>query len=101
MVFDANAYEATVRDYHRQGDMTALEGYLTQEIARLRESGTICAGVACTCGKDADALAEEDAAYSIIESRASLPLSPIWQISIVPPALGTSAWRRTRSFVSA
>ena len=30
MVFDANAYEATVRDYHRQGDMTALEGYLTQ-----------------------------------------------------------------------
>ena len=63
MVFDANAYEATVRDYHRQGDMTALEGYLTQEIARLRESGTICAGVACTCGKDADALAEEDAAW--------------------------------------
>ena len=43
--------------------MTALEGYLTQEIARLRESGTICAGVACTCGKDADALAEEDAAW--------------------------------------
>lgn len=63
MVFDANAYEATVRDYHRQGDLTALEGYLTQEIARLRESGTICAGVACTCGKDADALAEEDAAW--------------------------------------
>ena len=63
MVFDANAYEATVRDYRRQGDMTALEGYLTQEIARLRESGTICAGVACTCGKDADALAEEDAAW--------------------------------------
>lgn len=63
MVFDANAYDATVRDYHRQGDMTALEGYLTQEIARLRESGTICAGVACTCGKDADALAEEDAAW--------------------------------------
>ena len=63
MVFDANAYEATVRDYHRQGDMTALEGYLTQEIARVRESGTICAGVACTCGKDADALAEEDAAW--------------------------------------
>lgn len=63
MVFDANAYEATVRDYHRQGNMTALEGYLTQEIARLRESGTICAGVACTCGKDADALAEEDAAW--------------------------------------
>ena len=63
MVFDANAYEATVRDYHRQGDMTALEGYLTQENARLRESGTICAGVACTCGKDADALAEEDAAW--------------------------------------
>ena len=63
MVFDANAYETTVRDYHRQGDMTALEGYLTQEIARLRESGTICAGVACTCGKDADALAEEDAAW--------------------------------------
>lgn len=63
MVFDANAYEATVRDYHRQGDMTALEGYLTQEIARLRESGTICAGVACACGKDADALAEEDAAW--------------------------------------
>ena len=63
MVFDANAYEATVRGYHRQGDMTALEGYLTQEIARLRESGTICAGVACTCGKDADALAEEDAAW--------------------------------------
>lgn len=63
MVFDANAYEATVRDYHRQRDMTALEGYLTQEIARLRESGTICAGVACTCGKDADALAEEDAAW--------------------------------------
>lgn len=63
MVFDANAYEATVRDYHRQGDITALEGYLTQEIARLRESGTICAGVACTCGKDADALAEEDAAW--------------------------------------
>ena len=63
MVFDANAYEATVRDYHRQGDMTALEGYLTQEIARLRESGTICAGVACTCGKDTDALAEEDAAW--------------------------------------
>ena len=63
MVFDANAYEATVRDYHRQGDMTALEGYPTQEIARLRESGTICAGVACTCGKDADALAEEDAAW--------------------------------------
>ena len=43
--------------------MNALEGYLTQEIARLRESGTICAGVACTCGKDADALAEEDAAW--------------------------------------
>lgn len=63
MVFDANAYEATVRDFRRQGDMTALEGYLTQEIARLRESGTICAGVACTCGKDADALAEEDAAW--------------------------------------
>lgn len=63
MVFDANAYRATVSDYRRQGDMTALEGYLTQEIARLRESGTICAGVACTCGKDADALAEEDAAW--------------------------------------
>ena len=63
MVFDANAYRATVNDYHRQGDMNALEGYLTQEIARLRESGTICAGVACTCGKDADALAEEDAAW--------------------------------------
>lgn len=63
MVFDANAYRATVNDYRRQGDMTALEGYLTQEIARLRESGTICAGVACTCGKDADALAEEDAAW--------------------------------------
>ena len=62
MVFDANAYRATVNDYRRQGDMNALEGYLTQEIARLRESGTICAGVACTCGKDADALAEEDAA---------------------------------------
>ena len=29
----------------------------------MRESGTICAGVACTCGKDADALAEEDAAW--------------------------------------
>lgn len=63
MVFDANAYRATVNDYRRQGDMNALEGYLTQEIARLRESGTICAGVACTCGKDADALAEEDAAW--------------------------------------
>lgn len=63
MVFDANAYKATVNDYRRQGDMNALEGYLTQEIARLRESGTICAGVACTCGKDADALAEEDAAW--------------------------------------
>lgn len=63
MVFDANAYGATVNDYRRQGDMNALEGYLTQEIARLRESGTICAGVACTCGKDADALAEEDAAW--------------------------------------
>lgn len=63
MVFDANAYRATVNDCRRQGDMTALEGYLTQEIARLRESGTICAGVACTCGKDADALAEEDAAW--------------------------------------
>lgn len=48
MVFDANAYRATVNDYRRQGDMNALEGYLTQEIARLRESGTICAGVACT-----------------------------------------------------
>lgn len=63
MVFDANAYRATVNDYRRQGDMNALEGYLTQEIERLRESGTICAGVACTCGKDADALAEEDAAW--------------------------------------
>lgn len=63
MVFDANAYRATVNDYRRQGDMNALEGYLTQEIARLRESGTICAGVACTCGKDADVLAEEDAAW--------------------------------------
>ena len=63
MVFDANAYRATVNDYRRQGDMNALEGYLTREIARLRESGTICAGVACTCGKDADALAEEDAAW--------------------------------------
>ena len=63
MVFDANAYRATVNDYRRQGDMNALEGYLTQEIARLRKSGTICAGVACTCGKDADALAEEDAAW--------------------------------------
>ena len=63
MVFDATAYRATVNDYRRQGDMNALEGYLTQEIARLRESGTICAGVACTCGKDADALAEEDAAW--------------------------------------
>lgn len=63
MVFDANAYRATVNDYRRQGDMNALEGYLTQEIARLRESGKICAGVACTCGKDADALAEEDAAW--------------------------------------
>lgn len=63
MVFDANAYRATVNDYRRQGDMNALEGYLTQEVARLRESGTICAGVACTCGKDADALAEEDAAW--------------------------------------
>lgn len=63
MVFDANAYRATVNDYRHQGDMNALEGYLTQEIARLRESGTICAGVACTCGKDADALAEEDAAW--------------------------------------
>ena len=63
MVFDANAYRATVNDYRRQGDMNALEGYLTQEIARLRESGTICAGVACTCGKDVDALAEEDAAW--------------------------------------
>lgn len=63
MVFDANAYRATVNDYRRQGDMNALEGYLTQEIARLRESGTICAGVACTCGKDADTLAEEDAAW--------------------------------------
>lgn len=63
MVFDANAYRATVNDCRRQGDMNALEGYLTQEIARLRESGTICAGVACTCGKDADALAEEDAAW--------------------------------------
>lgn len=63
MVFDANAYRATVNDYRRQGDMNALEGYLTQEIARLRESGTICAGVACTCGKDADALAEEDAVW--------------------------------------
>lgn len=63
MVFDANAYRATVNDYRRQGDMNAFEGYLTQEIARLRESGTICAGVACTCGKDADALAEEDAAW--------------------------------------
>lgn len=63
MVFDANAYRATVNDYRRQGDMNALEGYLTQEIARLRESGTICAGVACTCGKDADALVEEDAAW--------------------------------------
>ncbi len=63
MVFDANAYRATVNDYRRQGDMNALEGYLTQEIARLRESGTICAGVACMCGKDADALAEEDAAW--------------------------------------
>ncbi len=63
MVFDANAYRATVNDYRRQGDMNALEGYLTQEIARLRESGTICAGVACTCGKDTDALAEEDAAW--------------------------------------
>lgn len=63
MVFDANAYRATVNDYRRQGDMNALEAYLTQEIARLRESGTICAGVACTCGKDADALAEEDAAW--------------------------------------
>lgn len=63
MVFDANAYRATVNDYRRQGDMNALEDYLTQEIARLRESGTICAGVACTCGKDADALAEEDAAW--------------------------------------
>lgn len=63
MVFDANAYRATVNDYRRQGDMNALEGYLTQEIVRLRESGTICAGVACTCGKDADALAEEDAAW--------------------------------------
>ena len=63
MVFDANAYRGTVNDYRRQGDMNALEGYLTQEIARLRESGTICAGVACTCGKDADALAEEDAAW--------------------------------------
>lgn len=63
MVFDANAYRATVNDYRRQGNMNALEGYLTQEIARLRESGTICAGVACTCGKDADALAEEDAAW--------------------------------------
>ena len=63
MVFDANAYRATVNDYRRQGDMNALEGYLTQEIARLRESGPICAGVACTCGKDADALAEEDAAW--------------------------------------
>lgn len=63
MVFDANAYRATVNDYRRQGDTNALEGYLTQEIARLRESGTICAGVACTCGKDADALAEEDAAW--------------------------------------
>lgn len=63
MVFDANAYRATVNDYRRQGDMNALEGYLTQEIARLRESGTICAGVACTCGKDADALAEEGAAW--------------------------------------
>ena len=63
MDFDSNAYSATVNDYRRQGDMNALEGYLTQEIARLRESGTICAGVACTCGKDADALAEEDAAW--------------------------------------
>lgn len=63
MVFDANAYRATVNDCRRQGDMNALEGYLTREIARLRESGTICAGVACTCGKDADALAEEDAAW--------------------------------------
>ena len=63
MVFDANAYRATVNDYRRQGDMNALEGYLIQEIERLRESGTICAGVACTCGKDADALAEEDAAW--------------------------------------
>ena len=77
MVFDANAYRATVNDYRRQGDMNALEGYLTQEIARLRESGTICAGVACTCGKDADALAEEDAAWHNREQGLVVALSDL------------------------
>lgn len=76
MVFDANAYRATVNDYRRQGDMNALEGYLTQEIARLRESGTICAGVACTCGKDADALLAIMLHGSIIASRALLSPFP-------------------------
>lgn len=63
MIFDATAYEATVRNYRRQGDLAALEGFLTKEIERFREAGEMSAGGGCCCGKDAAALAAEDAAW--------------------------------------
>lgn len=63
MVFDATAYTATVNDYRRRGDMSALEQYLTGEVERLREAAEICAGGSCCCGKDRATLEREDAEW--------------------------------------
>ncbi len=63
MVFDATAYAATVNDYRRRGDLSALEQYLTSEVDRLREAAEICAGGSCCCGKDQATLEHEDAEW--------------------------------------